>query len=883
MLNAKSIFANIIAYIAKNNVDVADVAKELDMNTASFWALGDLPNGPTWENIGKITDILGVNLAQLMQNDDSSVFEDSTPLCKEYKEEMPTLTGTEALSENVIDKIYGSVLGKVIGNHLGIPLENWDSADVLKEYPHIKGYVTQLNGKVMHPDDDLNGFFTFARMLEQVQSLDELNSDTLREVILNNVPYHHGFYWWSNYGAETLAFNNSIKGLDNANPNCHDKYMDEGVCGQIFYESLGIVTVGDYVKAADVTQRVVPTNSLGESLYGAMFINACVSAAFVKNSIEEVIDCGLSVIPTSSQYYKSITAVKRFYEANPHDWMACLNYIEENYCEGKGWDFNTHVVMALLYGNKNFSRTLEICVQSGSDTDCTASNVGAILGAMLGAEAITSWKWITPLNDMVICSTVLGSENQVCISEFACKLAYYAAKFSGKTLGESYYPHNNDYLHKFNLGDATFGAKAIVETNGVSADDEDHSYGIAVVKDEVSTTETGDYALKFWKWNVEVGQEFKIAFPTYYPNDVLYSNKYEPCNAPMVYPGQTVSVRVTTTEDLCRTSVKLVAVDCNNQTLGESEEQFLRENNWIELELQIPASNRIVRAIQVVAVPDRDSHVNEDGFDGLAFYMDGIKVTGTPHYLINDMTLANYNSGLTIQSHNSYVGEYYLVDQFSDFTGSLKVNTGTIELNSNTMYGFNTQSGLGMCFLGTPRLKDYRITVKIVPVKGLYHLITFGVKGSKSMYAFGLYGTRKVALLKSQEVPGEFMALRDSSDYYDWDYDNSYDLTVKLFENTLQLIINGETVFKKKVNDMTPFSGAFGVVNLGEATTLIQSVEVTPVKDAIDYTNYADKFRLESSTSNPLDSFLSGLESEDGGDSEDDSEFIDFYGEDNNE
>jgi hypothetical protein len=54
---------------------------------------------------------------------------------------------------------------------------------------------------------------------------------------------------------------------------------------------------------------------------------------------------------------------------------------------------SAYVVLGLLYGNGDFSKTLEIATRAGQDADCNPSTAGGILGTMLGYDAIPAyWK-----------------------------------------------------------------------------------------------------------------------------------------------------------------------------------------------------------------------------------------------------------------------------------------------------------------------------------------------------------------------------------------------------------------------------------------------------------------------------------------------------------
>ncbi len=45
-----------------------------------------------------------------------------------------------------------------------------------------------------------------------------------------------------------------------------------------------------------------------------------------------------------------------------------------------------YVVMGLLYGNGDFTRTLEISTRAGQDSDCNPSTAGGVLATMIGYD-----------------------------------------------------------------------------------------------------------------------------------------------------------------------------------------------------------------------------------------------------------------------------------------------------------------------------------------------------------------------------------------------------------------------------------------------------------------------------------------------------------------
>ena len=68
---------------------------------------------------------------------------------------------------------------------------------------------------------------------------------------------------------------------------------------------------------------------------------------------------------------------------------------------------------------------------------CIRDSVGSIMGALAGIEGIDA-KWITPINDLILSSSLLGSENIDTISHTALRFAAYGAKLHQIEIPEKY-------------------------------------------------------------------------------------------------------------------------------------------------------------------------------------------------------------------------------------------------------------------------------------------------------------------------------------------------------------------------------------------------------------------------------------------------------------
>ena len=109
----------------------------------------------------------------------------------------------------------------------------------------------------------------------------------------------------------------------------------------------------------------------------------------------------LNTIPQQSDLYKCIADVIKWHSQYPNDWHQAWFELQKKWSSETGCPdgvFNAfnidakinsaYVVLGLLYGNGDFTKTLEIATRAGQDADCNPSTAGGILGAMIGYEKV---------------------------------------------------------------------------------------------------------------------------------------------------------------------------------------------------------------------------------------------------------------------------------------------------------------------------------------------------------------------------------------------------------------------------------------------------------------------------------------------------------------
>jgi hypothetical protein len=173
---------------------------------------------------------------------------------------------------------------------------------------------------------------------------------------------------------------------------------------QIESDLLGIICPGMPSESTRLCNIFGHIMNYGDGVYGGMFVAGMYTAAYTEDTdLEKVVRMGLACIPEESQYHKCISDTLRWHQEHPNDWKAAWKKIEEKWQDDidcmPGNPFNidarlngAYIVMGLLYGGGDFSKTLEIATRCGQDADCNPSSAGGIIGCMKGYRALGE-KW----------------------------------------------------------------------------------------------------------------------------------------------------------------------------------------------------------------------------------------------------------------------------------------------------------------------------------------------------------------------------------------------------------------------------------------------------------------------------------------------------------
>jgi len=281
------------------------------------------------------------------------------------------------------DRVMGCWLGKSIGGTLGAPLEGKKGLFDLTYYDPVP------EGAIFN--DDLDIQLVWLRALQELGP--ELTTHDLGRYWLKHVVYP-----WDEYGYGAF---NLRKGLPPPVSGAFNNWYVDCEGSPIRSEIWAMVAPA----APEVAARYAYADAIidhagGEGVWGEMFLAALESAAFVVTDLHELIEVGLSLIPSDCRTARAVRDVLKWHREGV-DWVRCRELLLQHHGHYNPQDSPQNqgiVTLGWLYGEGDFGDSILKAVNCGEDTDCTGATLGAIMGIVHGAEAIPA-KWRDPVSE----------------------------------------------------------------------------------------------------------------------------------------------------------------------------------------------------------------------------------------------------------------------------------------------------------------------------------------------------------------------------------------------------------------------------------------------------------------------------------------------------
>lgn len=690
------------------------------------------------------------------------------------------------IPKKYLEKVYAGFLGMNMGIRLGAPVEPtiWSYERIKNTYGEITDYVKEY--KNFAADDDVNGPVYFLRALYDDAKDGNLKPQDVARAWLNYAREGVGMFWWGGYGRSTehtayLNLKHGIPAPQSGSIKQNGKIIAEQIGGQIFIDTWGLVNPCNPRKAADFGQAAASVSHDGDGINGARFFCACIAKAFECQNIEEVIATGLEEIPEESTYAKVVNAVLEFYKENPN-WRDCHEMLVRDWGYDK-YGGVCHMIpnagvcaLAMIYGNGDLARTIEIATMCGWDTDCNAGNVGTVLGVMCGISGLPK-KYREPINDGIILSGISGYLNILDVPTYAKELALL-----GYGLAKEEAP--SELKNSFRPGEIHFDFELPGSTHNMRLSDSffctmSHSTDVAY---------EGSGSLKVLVDRMTRGDQCKLYYKPFYRRDEFSDERYMPVFSPTAYPGQRVSMKLYLDQ---WNGWETVGIAPYVRTMSNKKEHLqgyikLVQNQWIDVAFTIPeVDGDLIDEVGIVIEGYSISKAKTLG----NIYLDNFSISGRSKYT------------LSIEKQRK---EFGTITPFSVDHGAWDiVKDGLSLMRCEPAYAY----------AGNYFGKNYKITVPVTPINGENHFIQIRSQGAMRGYIGGLDEQGKIALYKN-----DFGLKKIAQKDFDWKLGKTYLLKLEAMDNHITLSVDDNEILR--IEDESYSYGMYGCGSSGMGRTI---------------------------------------------------------------
>ena len=294
-----------------------------------------------------------------------------------------------------LDKVHGCWYGKCLGGAAGAPVEG------IKKVIDVEDFTEIFNPDL--PNDDLDLQLLWLDVLKNKGTI--INSCDLADAWVEKC-----WYPFSEYGYFLKNYMRGVKppysGIIN------NSFFKEGMGCPIRSEIWGIISAGNPELASQYAYMDASLDHADNSVYAEQFLAVIESMAFVENSMDKLIEIGMSYIPKDSKLHRCFEMIIDMHKRG-ESWLSARKEVLNKYSHP---DFTNvvqnlgFVLIALLWGNYDMRNTINIALKCGYDTDCTCASAASVVGIIAGYQGLG--KEITDLiKDYFVCGVDVELES----------------------------------------------------------------------------------------------------------------------------------------------------------------------------------------------------------------------------------------------------------------------------------------------------------------------------------------------------------------------------------------------------------------------------------------------------------------------------------------
>jgi hypothetical protein len=543
-----------------------------------------------------------------------------------------------------------------------------------------------------------------------------------------------------------------------------------------------MVSPGDPERAADLARRAASVSHDGEAVYGAQVIAAMEALAFVEPDLDLLIDTALAQIPADSLIRRMVGEIREWHTVEP-DWRKARERLARQF----GYDTyggNCHMIpnhglimLSLLWGEGDFSRSLMIVNTSGWDTDCNSGNVGCLLGIRNGLAGIDAGPdWRGPLADRFYLPTADPGRGITDAATEALHLVAVGRRLAGEKPAR---PKDGARFH-FSLPGSVQGFVAADEAISV--------------ENRLGPGGARTLALRYSGLTTE---PVRVMTPTFIPSrdTARYFERrgYALMAAPTLYPGQTLRAVVradSSSSGPLRCALALGVYDAADE---------VAPHRGAEVTLEPGASHTFEwRVPDQAGYPIAEVGLELGGQAEGVVHLDSLDWNGAP-----EVTLTRTEGGEMWR--RAWADG---VDSFWTFPES---------------YRLMQNQGTGLLIQGSREWRDYRMSADVTPHMVRSAGIAARVQGMRRFYALLLDRSGRLRLVKA--LDGESVLAECP---LEWAFGQTFELALEVQGPSLRGFVDGTLTLEATDSDRPLESGALALV-CEEGRTATQAVRVAPL------------------------------------------------------
>jgi hypothetical protein len=283
-------------------------------------------------------------------------------------------------ADAVADKIAAAWYAQCIGNTYGLGHEHRYRKDPRTK--PIEGYEQRILDRLKRAngcfsDDDTDIEYVYLHAMEKYGPV-----PTLEHLGIMWKKHINRKIWVANEAARTLMARGWLPPqTGERGRNRHWSKIDPQLVNEIW--AMTSPAMVDY--AADMANWAAHVTNDDWGTHATMWYNAMYAAAFTETDAEKLYRIGMNQLPVDSPMRQCLADILAWHKEHPDDWVAVRRAVDKKWytrphSSGVGSVINAAMgAIAMLYGEGDFRKTLDLACMAGYDADNQAATLAGII------------------------------------------------------------------------------------------------------------------------------------------------------------------------------------------------------------------------------------------------------------------------------------------------------------------------------------------------------------------------------------------------------------------------------------------------------------------------------------------------------------------------